>query len=523
MTPKAPHAILYASAVALVAMGLGGWLSWYGILSALAGIIFLVLALVWIRTDYKQLLYSPAGLFYSFLLLNCCFVPVLWDLGYARPWPEVRQHAASAAVAGICVAFIATIAMLVAIRTSRPRTGIRVICPPNRLRLFLILSAGAGIVGLGLVSFVVGGFETLVSSLTARRSVLESTGPLLILINLPAVAAVLAVYAGSRSRSVIGLSALNAALYMFCCLSMGNRFQSLVVVLALLVAYDRRHGIKNVVVVVCLLPVIPLSVLYLYVVRQGLSSGVAAGQITTQSGPEFLRSVLHPFVDGGLDVLRTLSAAFYNSDLFVLRTDTIVGSLVGIVPRSIWPTKPAGSSIDFSVEYFPLSWSRGTGVPPSLPAELIFCFGLAGGLLLLAVATYSLTRLSERLRESTSIGPALIYPFIAADSIVLLKAGFDSFSKLAFIHLCAVALVVAVVKSGVQSYRVNHADTNTEGTCDTSATAYRQDRDRSVTYPLSARDSAAKGSHGVVAPTGADDVSRTGCSRTDRVPSSARR
>jgi hypothetical protein len=514
-------ATLYVFVVGLTFAAIIGLFTWYSVASALIGAVLIGAVLYQVRADYKGFLYSPIGLFYAFLIINCSLVPLLWDLGYAQPWPEISEQLPQVAIAGICITFVATAAILPATRSGSTPDRLMLACPSAWLRVFLVVALCTGIVGLAFVSIAAGGFETLVSSLTARRSVLQSTGPLLVLISIPAVASVVGVLSDSRGVATSFLILLNVALYMFACLSMGNRFQSLVVVFALIVAYSRRRSISNKVVLACLVPAIPLSVLYLYVVRQGLSSGTAQGEIATKSVSEFLRSVLGPFVEGGLDVLRTVAAVFYDSELLALRGETILGSLVGVVPRSLWPNKPVGSSIDFSVEYFSLSWARGTGVPPAFPAELIFCFGLAGGLTIFAVAVYAVARLTERMMSSSRIGTVLLYPFIAADCIVLMKAGFDSFSKLAFVHACAVGLVVLVMRPAIrvhrfvpsESRRLNHEN---------SAVQRGPIGTRAIPHTVPTRHQAKKSRNGPVALQPADDVRGSRSRRPHRIPGTSR-
>lgn len=427
----------------------------FDVLSASTSISIVVgmtcLMAVWGRAhaSANKFIYSPIGLGYCYLVLNCTAVPILWDLHYADPWLEIIGIEGKITLAGVVVMLLATGAILMSTTPAQPNRRVYLTCDSHRLNAVLLICLASGGGGLLIVSILAGGFENLLSNLMSRRAILQSTGPLLVLVHLSAAAVVLGISTPSKKTISHLLVACNLGTYIAACLSMGNRFQALIVLLAALVAYERRSRVSTRMALFLVLPVIPLSVLYVYKVRQGLSYGASQGQIETSSVSSFLYSVLTPFVQGGLDVLRTLGAVFYASPLLDDKLDTLVGSLVGAVPRALWPGKPPGSSLEFSAAHFPRSWAQGTGVPPSLPAELIFMFGLLGGLAIFTLGILLLARATHSAARSGSIFFVILYPLLAADCIVLMKSGIDSFLKLFVLH-CVAAWLLAVMSNSAK-------------------------------------------------------------------------
>jgi hypothetical protein len=223
----------------------------------------------------------------------------------------------------------------------------------------------------------------------------------------------------------------------------GSRFLMISFLAALFIARAQRSRISWAPMVLLILAAVPFSAWYAYSIRQKLSLGSSEGSIGGNSAASAVRSVVDPFVEGGLDSLRTLGVTVARPEFLSANWEGAIGGLLTLVPRAVWPDKPYGVSIAFSKYYFPDRWAEGTGVPPSLPAELVFYFGLTIAPLLLIAAGYSIGRVGRRIWTSTSLWVRVLGPLLTVDTVVLVKSGSDSFLRLIVIHGVGVFLVCA--------------------------------------------------------------------------------
>ena len=113
-----------------------------------------------------------------------------------------------------------------------------------------------------------------------------------------------------------------------------------------------------------------------------------------------------------------------------------------MIPRSLWEGKPDGSATEFSARYFPDRWADGTGVPPSISAELMNTFGFVGGLFAMAVVGLLIARGSVALYNRSSWWSLIVLGLITADSLQLVKGGSDGFVR--SVTMQGVAILIAM-------------------------------------------------------------------------------
>ena len=133
-------------------------------------------------------LLSPIGLFVGYLAVAAGVVPVLWLVGWARPWVEIAADPYAAALATV-VALIATATGVAIARPlgASPRVSLTT---PGNLDVALLSGLAIGIVGYLLLATLAGGPVALLYSLADRRDALAGTGPLRAVLVVSAVACV---------------------------------------------------------------------------------------------------------------------------------------------------------------------------------------------------------------------------------------------------------------------------------------------------------------------------------------------
>lgn len=445
MTRRSATAAVIAGSLAaivagLIAPSLIGELDWAAIAAAIAAAL---LATAFHLSMPKPRLagwLSPPGLLLSFTLVGVSAVPLLWELGMATVWRELENQEQGAVLLGTLLVICLAIGMLIA----RDGSGVRdvgLVTDSRLLTNLLIVTALLGLISMTALALSVGGIGTLVTNLATRRELLAGTGPLQAGLSLPAVAAIFGLVHRTTTPAVRLLIAGNALVYLLAVLAIGSRFQALILLLAAFVARARMNRLAVRTLVLSVLALVPLSVLYVYQIRQQLSYGRTQGEVDTSSARGFLRSTIDPFVDGGVDVLRTLGVVSESAKTVDVRTEPLVGGIGSIVPRALWPGKPDGSAIQFSQEFFPERWAQGTGIPPSALAEMTFIFGVAGAVLALGLLGFLATRLAAALQRSNSVFAILLWPLLSADTVLFAKSGSDSFLRTFLVHIAVVAVI----------------------------------------------------------------------------------
>jgi oligosaccharide repeat unit polymerase len=410
----------------------------------------LVLALV--RTSLLRprgaALFSPIGLLLAFMAAATGLVPILWGLGWADPWVEIQNSPYSAAA----ISSLAFMFLAAGVLVGRPSTAslpLHLMTSGKNLNTALVAGAGVGLVGYFALAALAGGPTALLHSLADRRELLAGTGPLRILLVVSAVACVYGVLHLEKTAMQIQLTWACGLVYVATTLLTGSRFQAIVVVVAIVCASVRINGIPHRVrtrIFAIIAVTIPLSTFYGSSVRSGLTYGKHFDVIDSSSWTSTINSLVSPFVGGGLDVIRTTGVLREGTPSFRFDLGLFAGSIGNLVPRSVWPGKPNGSATQFSERYFPDKWAQGTGVPPSISAEMLHSFGLIGGLVALFVFGFVFTRLSYWAMGRAGLWWALFVPFLAADSIQLAKSGSDGFLRTIVIHIAAATIMVAIAQ-----------------------------------------------------------------------------
>lgn len=393
--------------------------------------------------ERQSFMLSPAGVTLSYLWVSILVVPVLWGLGLATPWDDVRSSLGLVS-AGVVAVMALTVGVGLAGRGSQIK---RMVVRGGRLTLALGLALVLGASGLFTLAVKTGGLLTLLTSLATRRDALSGLGPLAVLTAISGAAVFLAILSERRTFLDCVMAFGCGVLYVTYLFVSGSRFLMVSYLAAILIVRAHRTRISWMPLVSLLVLAMPFSVWYAYAIRQKLSYGVSEGSIGGDSVSAAVRSVVDPFVEGGLDALRTLGVTMVHPKPYDLNWEAAAGGVLTLVPRSIWPSKPYGVSITFSKEYFPDRWSVGTGVPPSLPAEINFYVGYVLAPLVLIVAGYLIARASQWVWLCESIWGRILAPFLTMDVVVLVKSGSDSFLRIIFIHGIAALLVGVAARS----------------------------------------------------------------------------
>lgn len=421
--------------------------------------------------------FSPVGQFLIYLAIAVGTVPVLWTVGWARPWSEVASDPYGAALTTI-VALIATALGIIIAHPvgAAPRTSLET--PPRHLEAALLSGLAIGVGGYLLLAVSAGGPTALLYSLADRRDLLSGSGPLRAILVVSAIACVYGVLHTGKSRWQRSLTWACGMSYIGSTLLTGSRFQVIALLVAVSCAYVRVHGLTRrlgTTLLIVTVVAVPLSTIYGLQVRTGLTYGqdVTLTDATTRTFTT--EALVGPFVRGGLDTIRTTGVAAA-TDLPLLRVDLdlFLGSVANVVPRSLWPNKLDGAATQFSREYFPSKWAEGTGVPPSIFAEALHSFGSAGGLVALILLGLVLTRLSYWMMSRPQLFWVLLAPFFAADCIQLAKGGSDGFLRTLTLQVVAVVIMVVIARAARTTMHVD------QGAVDVAV------RRRTVDGPLSA-------------------------------------
>ncbi|MCA1823999.1 MAG: hypothetical protein ABR520_10280 [Mycobacteriales bacterium] len=382
-------------------------------------------------------------------VVSVSVVPLTWWLGIAAPWPEVRGRELHAVALGALYLSASLVGVLVAGR-SKPNEATALAPASSALNSTLVWSLLVGMVGLFVLLAAVGGGTAALANLTYRRTFFAGLGPLVGIAFVPGLALPLYVAALGREtlRPLAHLLAA-ACLLAFTAAVVFTGEKANVVNLLLLCGVFRVRGGNKVpaaLVVVVLLLFVPLSTYYQYEVRQRRSVGQTQGTIDTGGIRPFLRSTWGPFAESGLDQLRTLEAASDRAPLVSLASGGIANGPLTLVPRRLWPGKPDSSALRFAKAAYPSEWESGTGIPPSLMAEMVFNFGLAGGYVVLVALCFVLASVDRAAARHRGLLVNLLYAAGVVGVFIGVKAGTDSGLRIFVLYA-----IPAVIVSGIAS------------------------------------------------------------------------
>lgn len=294
----------------------------------------------------------------------------------------------------------------------------------------------------GYVSTQVGGFGFLLGNLLEKRDLLAGLGPFTALAATGGIAVVFVAQMERPAKGLVVLSVMCWCTYASYLFVMGSRFPLIAFTLAPIVARSLQGRTPTKALGLVLALLLPFSVWY--------SVSVRKGQVldeSTEGATNSLARVIDPFVFGGLDVINTFGAVVASSPKTIgFDTQTVIANLLTMVPRSFWPGKPPGLSTQFSAEYFATAWTGGSGVPPSILAEITHLYGVVGACIAALLIGWALVSANETLRASQSLYARLFLPMFTVDCIVLAKSGTDAFAQQVSLHLVAVALFILFLK-----------------------------------------------------------------------------
>jgi hypothetical protein len=369
----------------------------------------------------------PGVLALAMLAFSIVGVPIAWSLGIADPWPETSQRILPMVLVGVFAGGCWTVGYITAShRITEPEC---VAFEPVVLARYSILALGVGTIGLGLTVGAMGGASAALESLAVRREAFEGVGPAMALATAPAfgMAAAIELFRRTRRHWHLWLAGANGIAFVGAMFYTGNKSRLLFLALFILAAAFRGKRVRAAWLLFVVLMLVPISTLYHYEVRQRIPLGVAEGEVDTSNVVGFVRTTFGPFADSGLDILRTTDAANRQAPVIAYEPQQILKAPLTAVPRAVWPGKPDGAALEFSKQYFPEYWARGTGIPPSLPAEFIWSFGLLGGLLALFAAGHLFGKLETFIRRRMdALFYWMLWYSLIPMSIIALKAGTDS-------------------------------------------------------------------------------------------------
>ena len=409
----------------------------------------LLLALV-IRAGRSRdfVFYSPTNITAAYLFASVSIVPVSWALGLAAPWPEVVGREGRAVLYGVAMFGALFAGVVLAGRAPREPRELVASRPGSRRRL-LVMSIAVSWVSLGLVLASVGGVGSALQNLAYRREFFAGLGPVLAFSYTSGLAWALTLPRSPSVRPAPVLSAVAVGTFLFSVLLTGQKGYLLALILVAAISYARRRLPRREAVLLLALILVPASTWYQYNIRQRLSLGHAEGVIATESSQAFVQSTWGPFARSGLDQLRTMSVILDSDPKLVdTRFSLLANGTLTLVPRSIVPAKPDGPSLQFAKTFFPAEWEQGTGIPPSLPAELVMEFGLLGAVVGSVAFGYGARRLERILVHRSGVAGFFAYSILVSAFLFTIKAGTDSGLR-DFVQFFLPAMLVARMARGL--------------------------------------------------------------------------
>ncbi|MGH1561489.1 hypothetical protein [Mumia sp. DW29H23] len=383
-------------------------------------------------------LLTPAGLLVTFLWVAVLVPPFAWALGLATPW-ETFPRAQTTWVVATAIGLVALVHLGACIR-ARPARAVAPLEASGGLAAVLVGVLGVLVAAATILSETTGGLGYLLGNLLERRDLLTGAGPLNAVAATAGAAVVASCQVRMATRAQVVLAAACAAAYLGFLFVLGSRFTMLAFVLAVVIARTIVGRVPKVLLAVLVVAIVPFSLWYSVSIRRGQLVEPGTAGVRSE-----LRSAVDPFISTGLDVLNT-HAAVITSPTATWRfdVDLIARNLTTMVPRSLWPGKPQAFSVEFSERFFPVQWARGSGWPPSVLAESVYVYGVAGAVLVLVALGFVVAWLGRRMSDSRHVVVRLFYPFLAVDCIGLAKSGSDAFLQQISIHAVGIGLFLVL-------------------------------------------------------------------------------
>lgn len=377
---------------------------------------------------------TPALLGYWFQFVSALVVPGLWRVGWGAPWDGFNDGPSAVLHTG---AF--SVAALAAIWTAqrRPTTSWFDKPVPKLTRQVSVIGIGVAILGLGLLYATNPTLFNTAGDLVRSQGdgLTAGSGPIYALFAVSLWVALFAPRATRSEKAIIILAILAFSVTVFLT-GQKSRFAIMVFVLFArgLVGQFAKFDSKQVKRAAVLFAVIVgvTTVFNVEVRSGGFQRPIAGIDPTTSIG--YVEYSYARFAQSTFDMTRTVQATAEVQSDTALSFDVtpLWGAAVNPLPSALLDKPPPPSHL-FSQEVFPINWAGGTGIPPSLAAELLWYFGLPIALLLYYLAFLFVSRVGHRWHRNTEVdsvirfGSRILALFVW---IILLKGGSDGAVRL---------------------------------------------------------------------------------------------
>ena len=153
------------------------------------------------------------------------------------------------------------------------------------------------------------------------------------------------------------------------------------------------------------------------------------------------------FAQSTFDMTRTVqeTAELQSDTAISFDISPLWGAVVNPLPSALLDKPPPPSHL-FSQEVFPVNWANGTGIPPSLAAELFWYFGLPLALFFYYLSFLAISKVGHRWHRDTESDSVLKFGgriLILFTWILLLKGGSDGAIRIAVTFGIALLVLAA--------------------------------------------------------------------------------
>lgn len=439
------------------------------LLFAIAVLTFFALVR-WARVTGRGIAEAPDLMCLLFVLLSAVGFPALWSMGVAAPWPDLLRE--DLAVRWSFVFFMCGCCGVVVGRSSgnlRGRgkpTGLAGVnreygpllggsakrVEPSRRRATWsspghgyrtgLSAVGAGLAGIGLLALLAPELIANAGNLVRSQDdgLTAGAGPALALASVP-LWAVLYGELVSRTGKIVVLSC--GAMYFAATFLTGQKSRFIFLALFVGIRWAGGHGrlrLRHLVVILASAVAIILGTTIFNVHVRGTGDLRPIEGVDPSTPAGYTEYSIGRFGQSTFDMTRTLGAVLDREDsVFQFEPWPLAGSLLSPVPSRILQ-KPPPASRYFAQEFFSEKWNEGTGVPPSLAAELTWYFGLGPAMLLFCGYFAALSVWTTRWKPSCFVLVNGLRTLSVPTSIFLVKGGTDGALRL-FIIL-AVGLMI---------------------------------------------------------------------------------
>ena len=394
-------------------------------------------------------LLSPSTMGLVFVLASGLGFPLLWRLGIGAPWNDLNNEVSAIAVT---VGFV--VAAICGASATRHRPGTTASSWPTLSPTASTAGLLLGALGLGLLYLASPQLFGSAGDLVRRQGdgLTAGSGPLYVLLTVPVWVVVFG-RSTTRLDHLVRIAALAQASGTIFLTGQKSRFVILAVFL-LVRHSDRLGGLA------------PRAWLKLIIFGAALVVGTTAYNIEVRGGgnvrpvegtdpssiPGYVEYSIARFGQSTFDMTRTVGAVDrHDPTSFRFDPSPLAGSILAPLPSRL-VTKPPPASHVFSAEYLPEVWQRGSGVPPSLAAELMSYLGLP--LSYLVFGLFFLLLRHHEIRHPPGAGGASVVDIglrltLVASTIMLLKGGSDGTVRI-WVILAGSLLIVSFLQRAVE-------------------------------------------------------------------------